>query len=171
MRAPDSDVDRNARFGVVHTILGQLVVAVSSLVGLRLYTEMLDRSEFGVAMMAVGGVALLDGVVVMALNQTLLSICAEIDEPERRRQVSVGLSLRAFGAVAVCLAPLAVAMPVAGSEFGLDALMRASPALALAYLGEEIAKTSMLAPLIARDRKSTRLNSSHFLLSRMPSSA
>ena len=150
MRAPDSDVDRNARFGVVHTILGQLVVAVSSLVGLRLYTEMLDRSEFGVAMMAVGGVALLDGVVVMALNQTLLSICAEIDEPERRRQVSVGLSLRAFGAVAVCLAPLAVAMPVAGSEFGLDALMRASPALALAYLGEEIAKTSMLAPLIAR---------------------
>ena len=133
MRAPDSDVDRNARFGVVHTILGQLVVAVSSLVGLRLYTEMLDRSEFGVAMMAVGGVALLDGVVVMALNQTLLSICAEIDEPERRRQVSVGLSLRAFGAVAVCLAPLAVAMPVAGSEFGLDALMRASPALALAY--------------------------------------
>ncbi len=150
MRSPRSDVDRNARFGVVHTILGQLVVAVSSLAGLRLYTEMLDRSEFGVAMMAMGGVALLDGAVVMALNQTLLSISAEIDEPERSRQVSVGLSLWAFGAVAVWLAPLALLTAVAGGVFGLDALTRAAPALALAYLGEEIAKTSMLAPLIAR---------------------
>lgn len=135
---------------VIHSAAGQIVVAGASLVGIRVYTELLTRDEFGVAMMAMGVAAFLDGAVVMALNQTLLSICAGMKDENRQRQVAIGLAFRLFRPLAFALAPLAALGLMLLAAFPADRLFALAPALALVYLAEEIAKTSMLTPLAAR---------------------
>jgi O-antigen/teichoic acid export membrane protein len=134
---------------VLYSAAGQMVVALASVVGIRVYTGLLSRGGFGFAMMAMGAVALLDGVIVAALSQTLLSVCAQIDDKERQRQVAVGLAFRLFRAMAIALTPLA-ALGIAAAAAFPDATPALAPGIALVYLAEEIAKTSMVSPLIAR---------------------
>jgi O-antigen/teichoic acid export membrane protein len=136
--------------GLLYSAVGQFVVAGTALASIRVYTELLTKSEFGFTMLVVGAVALLDGVVVAALSLTLLSICAGIDEPNRQRQVAIGLGLRLFAALALVSAPLALLAIALAVPLRLDTLVVVAPGLAIIYLSEEIAKTSMLGPLIAR---------------------
>jgi O-antigen/teichoic acid export membrane protein len=133
-----------------YSAAGQIVVAAASLAGIRVYTELLSRAEFGLAMMAMGIVAFFDGLIVMALNQTLLSVCARIDGVDRQRQVAVGLAFRLFRALALVLAPLAALALSLAAAFPIDTVFVFAPALALAYYAEELAKTSMLSPLVVR---------------------
>ncbi|HMK91026.1 MAG TPA: hypothetical protein VK446_15505 [Methylocystis sp.] len=133
-----------------HTAIGQIVVAGCALVSTRVYTELLSRDEYGFTMMAMGAVAFVDGLFVMAFNQTLLSICAGLKDDESQRSVSVGLAIALFRVVALALVPLA-AIGLALTAFTpLEPIYGLAPAAALFYLGEEIAKTSMLSPLVAR---------------------
>lgn len=137
----------NAR-NVAHSAWGQIIVAFASLAGIRVYTELMSTTEFGYAMMAMGAIALLDGLVTMAFNQTLVSLCAQMPDRDNERHVAVGLAFSLIRAVGLVSAlALVVTVPLA-LAFGAGPLAAASPLLAFLYLTEEIAKTSMLAPLI-----------------------
>lgn len=97
-------------------------------------------------MMAMGALALLDGIFVMALSQTLLSICARITDHEHQRQVAIGLTVRLFIAIVPVLAL------VTASTFALwqDRLVSVGSVLAFLYLAVELIKTSAMCLLLAR---------------------
>lgn len=129
---------------------GQIVVAATALASVRIYTELLDRAEFGLAMVAMGVVALLDGLVVMALNQTLLSLCAPLSDCAQQREIATRLGWLLFRPIAAALVLLALALAALDLFHPVQTLILAAPWLALAYLAEEIAKTTMLSPMMAR---------------------
>nr|WP_294551668.1 oligosaccharide flippase family protein [uncultured Rhodopila sp.] len=134
---------------IAHSAWGQIVTASASLVGIRVYTELMSTKEFGYAMMAMGVIALLDGLVTLAFNQTLLSLCAQILNRDSERHVAAGLAFSLVRSVGLIMALALVVMVPLAIVFGAGPLAAASPIIAFLYLTEEIAKTSMLAPLIA----------------------
>ncbi len=142
--------NRTAPKALAFSASGQIVVAATALISLRVYTELLDKAEFALAMMAMGGVALLDGVVVMALNQTLLSLCAALDGCERQREVATRLGWRLARLVVLVMAGLSAVLVAARFIIPLHPLIFFAPLLIVVYLGEEIAKTTMLGPMTAR---------------------
>jgi O-antigen/teichoic acid export membrane protein len=133
---------------IVHASWGQIVVAAIAVAGIRIYTELLDRTNFGYAMLAMGGIAFLDGLVIMAFSQTLLSLCAQTADRDRQRQITAGLAfrmLRLVGAVSAIV--LAIAIPIAGFWGDVEFIL-AVPILSFLYLASEIFKASMLSPLV-----------------------
>nr|WP_249784503.1 oligosaccharide flippase family protein [Bradyrhizobium sp. IC3195] len=76
---------------IVHVLWGQIIVALVTFGGLRVYTELLDRESFGIAMLCMGAVSLLDGISVMALHQTVVALCSRLQGLEDRRRLAVGL--------------------------------------------------------------------------------
>jgi O-antigen/teichoic acid export membrane protein len=129
---------------------GPIVVAATALAGVRVYTGLLGRAEFGLAMVATGVVALLDGLVVTALNQTLLALCAGAEDREKQRQIATRLGWLLFRPLAAALVALALTVGAVALFLPVPALALVAPPLALIYLGEEIAKTTMLSPMMAR---------------------
>ncbi len=146
-KIPASFIPLSAQF--YYSIIGSLVVAATSLASVRIYTELLSKSEFGFTMMMAGGVTLLDSLIVMAFNQTLLSICAGITNPDIQRQVAAGLGLRLFMALTLLILPITLITILAAPLIKLSAVTTAVLLLALLYLAEEIAKFSMLSPLVS----------------------
>lgn len=72
-------------------IWGQVLVGALSFLGVRLYTELLNSSEFGTAMLLMGGIAFIDGLSGMAFNQTLLAQSSKISDRQSRYSYAVGL--------------------------------------------------------------------------------
>ena len=136
--------------GLLYSTAGQFVVAGAALASIRIYTQIMPREEFGVVTMLMGAIALLDGLVTASLSQTLLSLCAGISDEESQRQVCVGLSMRAQIAVLILAAPVLFITTIACRICGWGAALALGEGAVILYLIEEIAKTSMLAPLIAR---------------------
>lgn len=84
---------------ILNVLWGQIIVALIAFTSIRIYTELLDKSEFGKAMLMLGAIAFLDSIAGMALGQTLMSRCGPIRDKELRRQLSLGLGTLAFSAV------------------------------------------------------------------------
>jgi O-antigen/teichoic acid export membrane protein len=133
----------------VNSAWGQAANALCALLGIRVYTELLTKSQFGYAMMAMGGVALIDGLLIMAFNQTLLSLCGQIGDREGQRTVAAGLAyqlIRVGGAIG-CIALLITLL--LSVLFGWGSIIAALVATAFIYVVSELLKTSMLSPLVA----------------------
>lgn len=136
---------------IIWSASGQIVVALCAFSSLRLFTELMSKAEFGRAMVAAGALALLDGVLVMALNQSLLPLCAarwaDAGAPAADR-LAAQLAFYLWRRVARALIVLAIAAaPIAlvlGDQLWL------TPAFALIYLGEAFVKTAQTSPLAAR---------------------
>ncbi len=69
---------------------GQVIAGLVQIASLRFYTEMLGPEGFGSAILALGVLALLDGIGVMAFSQTLPQLIK--DEPDRTRRVNKALA-------------------------------------------------------------------------------
>jgi O-antigen/teichoic acid export membrane protein len=136
--------------GLAYAASGQIVAAASALVSVRVYTGLLEKDEFGLAMVAMGAVAFLDGIVTMAFNQTLLSLCAQAKDGAAQRRISIVLGWRLGWALGWILAPLTFATLAAGLFMKLPPIVLYGPALASLYLCEEICKTTILSPIMAR---------------------
>jgi O-antigen/teichoic acid export membrane protein len=107
---------------------------------------MLNPTEFGYVVIVLGVIALIDGLVVMAFNQTLLVLCAKEDDSAKQRKIAVNLAfglLRMIGILFLCSIPLTLLFAVA---FEVGPLVF-TPLLLLLYIAAEVVKTSMLAPL------------------------
>lgn len=129
---------------IFNVLWGQIIVALIAFVSIRVYTEFLDKSEFGTAMLMLGAIAFLDSIAGMALAQTLISRCGPIRDRERRRQLSLGLGTLAFSAFVVVLLVVAIIL-VLTSALGLSdwQILIVVPSLLL-YLGAEFLKQTAL---------------------------
>jgi O-antigen/teichoic acid export membrane protein len=76
----------------IYTAWGQVLVAITVFIGFRIYTEILDPHDFGIVMMIMGGVALIDSLGLMALNQTIVSRCGKLLNKIDQQCVSVSLA-------------------------------------------------------------------------------
>ena len=131
---------------------GQIITAASALAAIRIYTEILTPTEFGVAMLALGGTALIDSISVMALNQTLLSRCGAIADTEKRRQLSIGLSwlFLKWALPSSILLGTAAAIPLL--VLGYEQAWLVLPILLPTLILTETAKISLLS-LVVLDQK------------------
>lgn len=136
---------KKSRFGsVVNVIWGQGFVAATTLVGMRLYTELLEPRDFGAAMIALGLLVLFDSIGVMALNQTLLSQCGAHQDRNKQRCISAALS-RLFLKWALPIgASAALALAIILSRVADDRLWMLLPGLAIIYLIAETIRVSVL---------------------------
>ena len=76
----------------IYTAWGQILVAITVFIGFRIYTEMLNPHDFGIIMMIMGLVALIDSVGLMTLNQTIVSRCGKILNNTHQKIISVSLA-------------------------------------------------------------------------------
>lgn len=140
---------RTTVLAFVNSAWGQVVSALCALLGIRIYTELLSKSQFGYAMMAMGGVVFIDGILIMAFDQTLLSLCGQIGDRKEQRTVAAGLAFRLLRAVTglTCIALLITFL--LSRVFHWSSVVEVLPAIAFVYVASEILKTSMLSPLVA----------------------
>ncbi|WP_176695461.1 lipopolysaccharide biosynthesis protein [Phaeobacter sp. B1627] len=126
---------------------GQVIVALAAFAGIRTYTELMDKVDFGQAMLLAGLIALLDSIILMSLNQTLMSRCGPVECKETRRHISIGLALYVVRMVLVVI-PVACLAVMAGLN-SFWALLLLSVGI---YLISEALKFSALS-LIVLDRR------------------
>jgi hypothetical protein len=134
---------------IINAIWGQIAVSLCALTGIRILTELLPVNEFGYAMTAMGGVAFIDGVLIMAFNQTLLSLCGHLDDPEEQRSVSAGLAFRLLRVVNSSMLLLLTIAALWCLLIQWNSIAIALPIIVAVYISSEVLKTSMLSPLIA----------------------
>lgn len=127
---------------------GQVVVAAATFAGIRFYTEVLNKAEFGHAMLAMGFIALLDSISGMALSQTLLSRCGGHEDREHRRQLSIGLAWLLGQKVILVAAVTALSLAGASLCGWISPLWVGAPLALGLYLLGEFAKHSLLTLLI-----------------------
>lgn len=127
---------------------GQATIAVTGLLGISIYTKILEPSAYGKCMLAQGMVALFDSIGILALNQTLMSMCSLRQTDEDRRRIAVGLSwasLRLAAPTALMIG-LVIGSTAAGSGAGVWWI--ALPVATALYTAAEIGKTSLLSLLM-----------------------
>lgn len=71
---------------------GQILVAIYVLLGFRIYTELLPPEKFGLIMLIVGIISLLDGISTLALNQTIFAKCGEIKSCYDKKITSINIT-------------------------------------------------------------------------------
>ncbi len=71
---------------------GQLVAGLLTFLSLRLFSDLLGPSDFGVAMLAMGAVSLLDGISSAAFAQVLGLAMRDNAERQERLRIAFGLS-------------------------------------------------------------------------------
>lgn len=102
-------IDEFSRLAPIYRVLaaswGQVVVAIVALLGIKLYTTMLNPAAFGVAMLVLGGMSLLDGMVGSAFAQTATVLLKDRTNSADRWRLGLGIA-------AVLLRP---ALPWAGA--------------------------------------------------------
>jgi O-antigen/teichoic acid export membrane protein len=76
----------------IYSAWGQILVAITVFISFRIYTEMLNPHDFGIIMMIMGLVALIDSVGLMTLNQTIVSRCGKILNNKHQKIISVSLA-------------------------------------------------------------------------------
>ena len=125
-----------------------------ALLAIRVYTQLLSPTEFGKVMMAMGGIAFVDGLLTMAFDQTILSLCGQIHDRKRQRTIAAGLALRLVWVQAVifCLSLLISVLLAIFFKWGL--IVAFLLILSFVYISSETLKTSMLSPLAANRRYS-----------------
>lgn len=128
---------------ISHIVWGQLTVAVATFVGMRLYTELLDRGEFGMSMLGLGAIAFLDGLTVMALSQTMTALCSRLSVKKERRVLSSGLAVLAFAAVGLLVVVGAVSIALVSLFWPGLLHLWWLPVVILVYLAVEFAKVSV----------------------------
>ena len=131
---------------------GQVIVALTTLAGIRIYTEILGPAEFGTTMLVLGAVALFDSFGVMALNQTLLSRCGPYSDSEKRRQISVGLSWVFLKWAGPTCALLTLGVTTVMIALGYPPDWALLPALMVVYIVAETGKSSLI-NLIVLERR------------------
>jgi O-antigen/teichoic acid export membrane protein len=140
---------RLAKMGEV--FWGQAVVAVATFAGIRLYTEILTKAEFGHSMLVMGLIALLDSLMGMALSQTILSRCGAHEDREHRRHLSIGLAWLLGRNVALVALGVSAILGIAALCGWVSPLWIVAPIVGLVYVLAEFAKHSLLT-LIILDR-------------------
>jgi O-antigen/teichoic acid export membrane protein len=138
--------------GLTHSALGQASVALCSLVGLRLYTELLTREQFGRAMLTMGLLAVVDGLLIMSFNQTLLLLCAGCRDDHERQRIVIALAARLLVACAAASLLVALALSVLFEIGWLSGVWVWSAGLFAVYACEEVVKTAMTSPLLLQRR-------------------
>ena len=128
---------------VFNVVWGQIFVSVVSFVGLRIYTELLDRDAFGIGMLAIGILSLFDGMTVMAINQTLIALCSRIEDGEPRRQLAVGLAAMASTACGVLVIPVTLGLVIVSIWWPTFREFLWLPGCVALYLGAEFIKSSL----------------------------
>lgn len=131
---------------------GQVIVALAAFAGIRTYTELMDKADFGQAMLLTGLIALVDSIVLMSLNQTLLSRCGPVRCKEQRRNLSAGLALHMVRAILVVTPLFCVALAAGLALAGGDPYWALLVLPVAAYLVTESLKFSALS-LIVLDRR------------------
>lgn len=133
---------------------GQITSAGVALLSIRIYTEILTATQFGIAMIALGIIALIDSASSMALNQTILSTCSKYENHEDQRKASVGISFHALKIFAI---PIAAIFALATLYFvivdGKIIIILAATLLPI-YLCSEFSKYSLLSLLLLRQKQS-----------------
>lgn len=131
-----------ARF--LHVAWGQILLAIITIAGIRAYTELMSTTEFGHVMLALGGYALLDGLIVMAFSQTVALYCSRLRDPEEQRSLAAGLFLEFLRwwliLVPIILAIAAAVCLIAGKGGGTAFLLCITTCM---YLASETAKSAM----------------------------
>lgn len=91
---------------------GQVVVAVVALLAIRIYTALLTPDAFGVAMLVLGGLSLIDGVLGSAFGQTATVMLKDSRDGTARLRLGLALALEmarpALGYLATAWATVAV---------------------------------------------------------------
>ncbi len=91
----------------------------------------------------------MDGMLTGAYSQTLLALCAKLDDTNKQRMLAAGLALRiikiTFGTVAIALIFISFLWKV----YHFSDVLIAIPIVAMIYITSEIAKASILSPIIA----------------------
>lgn len=132
-----------ARF--IHVAWGQILLAVVSIAGIRAYTELMSTTEFGHVMLALGGYALLDGLIVMAFSQTVALYCSRLRDTEEQRSLAAGLFLDFLRwwliLVPIILAIAAVVCLISGIGGATAFLLCITTCM---YLASETAKAAMM---------------------------
>lgn len=77
----------------INVAWGQIFLAIVAVGSIRIYTELLDPSEFGAAMLGMGIATLLDGILIMALSQTLAYFCSRLTSTHDREVVAASFSM------------------------------------------------------------------------------
>lgn len=137
---------------IANVFWGQIIVGLTALLSIRIYTEMLSPVEFGTTMLVLGVVALFDSFSVMALNQTLLSRCGPHSESEKRRQISIGLSWAYLKWAVPSGALLALLGSAVMIGLGYQKIWAIIPALIILYIVAETSKASLINLIVIERR-------------------
>jgi O-antigen/teichoic acid export membrane protein len=78
---------------IIKISFGQIFLAITALIIIRVATELMTKNEFGIAMMLMGVSALLDSIISMTFNQTLLYKCGKFNDSEDREKISIALTI------------------------------------------------------------------------------
>lgn len=127
---------------------GQILVALITIAGIRLYTELLTIDEFGYVMLSLGGFALLDGLVVMSFSQTLAFYSSRLKNWEEQRSLGAGTYFLLFNLwllVAPFIVILATALSISMGQSAITAFFLS--AATCIYLTSETAKAAMMSLL------------------------
>lgn len=127
---------------------GQLSVAIITIIGVRIYTELLETDEFGVAMLAIGGLAFLDGLLIMAFSQTIAFYGSKIKETENQINYAAGLSIKIQLFCLKAIIPIALLSSISAALLNKNTILTASISiLVIVYLITETAKAAMIGVL------------------------
>lgn len=148
MKAMAIIFSRERIYILMQLALAQLIILLASLYSIRAYTELLNPSSFGYAMMGIGLILLFDGVTGMPLSQTILSNCADINDADSRRRLSLRLSKALAMRLAIALSAASIVLYIAYLANIVSPTLPICAISLLFYSLFDIAKQSLFSLLI-----------------------